>query len=336
MPHIFFYLGLRYSPESKTSKTVFISNLDNCLVRSRSQFWNTIWLILGLLIALGTPVNAQPPISPTLPQTQRISESDEIISQLWGQWQSTDPQTQESLTLIFAPNRQLFLILPSKDGSPIAIKAIYEIFAHNQPMAMDIALTSTDIALTIFEFTPEGKLRMELNGVTPGKPRPQNFSSATAIFERISKSTTVPENIELIELESQNNQSNRAIPIQYITILNQAQEAYYLKKGKFTSNIEELGIGTTLETELYRYQIVPIRDGFARQRHRVDGVTITAQPKSDGLYSYIGAVFAIDKEKTVTGICESTQPTQSLPTIPNPPVNITSPIQCPTGFRILP
>ncbi|MCP2732222.1 type IV pilin-like G/H family protein [Limnofasciculus baicalensis] len=290
---------------------------------------NVIGLMLGFAIALGTPVNAQSRIPLTLPQTQPTSETDKFTNQLLGQWQSQDPKTKEVLTLIFAHNNQLFLILPTDDGSSIAIKATYQISATKQPMELDMALTSSDIAFTIFEFTPEGKLRVELNGVTPGKPRPQEFSSTTAIFDNISAATTVPENIEVIELESKNNQANRGIPIQYITILNQAQQAYYLEKGKFATNIEELGIGTNLETELYRYQIVPVRD-------RTDRVTITAQPKEEGLNSYIGAVFAIDNQKIVTGICESEVPAKSLSAMPNPPVSGALVIQCPVGFRMLP
>ena len=348
MPHILFHLGFRECQERKRPETAFLSKFDNYLVRclwraKPSRRWkklcypqNIIGLMLGLLIALGTPVNAGQTIPPTIPQTQQTSETDKITNQLLGQWQSKDPKTKESITLIFAPNNKLFLILPTKDGSSIAIKATYQIRAANQHIELDMALTSTDIALTIFEFTPEGKLRLELNGVTPGKPRPRQFSSTTAIFDNISAATTVPENIEVIELESQNNQSNRAIPIQYITILNQAQKAYYLEKGKFATNIEELGIGTNLETELYRYQIVPVGDGFARQRHPTDGVTITAQPKEGGLNSYIGAVFAIDNQKIVAGICESAAPATSPPPVPNPPVSGALVIQCPAGFRILP
>jgi Type IV pilin-like G and H, putative len=332
MPHILFNLGLRKSHERQSPEAKFISRFYNCPMRSigrgkPSHPSSIIGLMLGLLIALGTPVKAKPTRQPTLPQTQQTSQTDKITNQLLGQWQSQDPKTKESITLIFAPNNQLFLILPTDDGTSIAIKATYQIRPANQPMEMDMALTSNDIALTIFEFTPEGKLRIELNGVTPGKPRPQEFSSTTAIFDNISAATTVPENIEVIELESKNNQYNRGIPIQYITILNQAQQAYYLEKGKFATNIEELGIGTNLETELYRYQILPIRD-------RTDIVTITAQPKEDGLNSYIGAVFAIDNQKIVTGICESVAPTKSPPFLPIPPSGA-SVILCPVGYRML-
>ncbi len=334
MPHILFNLGFRDCQERQSPETALISKFSNCPMKSFGQAKpshpsSIIGLMLGLLIALGTPVNAQSRIPPTLPQTQQTSEIDKFTNQLLGQWQSQDPKTKEVLTLIFAPNNQLFLILPTDDGSSIAIKATYQISATKQPMELDMALTSSDIALTIFEFTPEGKLRVELNGVTPGKPRPQEFSSTTAIFDNISAATTVPENIEVIELESKNNQSNRGIPLQYITILNQAQQAYYLEKGKFATNIEELGIGTNLETELYRYQIVPVRD-------RTDRVTITAQPKEDGLNSYIGAVFVIDNQKIVTGICESEVPAKSPPPVPNPPVSGALVIQCPVGSRNLP
>ena len=288
-------------------------------------------LLLALLIATGTPVNAQPTIPPTVGPSRQTSVTNAVINQLLGQWQIKDPTTEQVLTLIFTPQNQLFFILPGNDGSAIAIKTAYQVRATTQPMQLDMALTPDQTALTIFELTPQGKLRLELNGITPGQPRPSKFSPTVSLLEKVSDVTTVPQNIEILELESKTSQSRPNIPTQYITLLNRAQQAFHLEKGKFAADIDELGIATNLETESYRYQIVPVGD-------RTQSVAITAQPKDAGLPSYIGAVFVTEVEGdliTVAGICESDRPASSPPNMPTPPTGDSLEIQCPVGSRLL-
>jgi hypothetical protein len=292
-------------------------------------------LAKGLLVMLlgiaSTPVIAQLAIAQRVAPTQKASQTDAIAKQLLGQWQAKDPKSNAAFTFIFAPNNTLFVVLPAADGSSIALKAAYQINPTTQPMQLDIQVSPEEKAATIFEFTTEGKLRLALQGLTPGLPRPTEFKGNATVFAKTSEMTTLPENIQVVALETEKKKATQTVPIQYITVLSKAQQDYFLKHGKFAADVQELRIDTNLETENYRYQIVP-------QGDRTRSVTITAQPKNSGLPSYIGAVFATQangKTITVGGICETNQPSTSPPAIPGAPTNGSSEIQCPAGSRFL-
>jgi len=284
-----------------------------------------------LLGTLTTTSMTQLAIAQPVSATQNASQTNTINKQLLGQWQAKDPTSNAAFTFIFAPENTLFVVLPATDGSSVALKVAYQINPTTQPMQLDIQLSPEEKALTIFEFTADGQLRLILNGLKPGLPRPTEFQGEATLFAKTSEATTLPENIQVIKLETQKNNARQSVPVQYITVLNQAQQAYFLKNGKFATDVQELGIGTTLETEYYRYQIVP-------QGDRTQIVTITAQPKDSGLPSYIGAVFATQvngKTTTATGICETTQPSTSPPATPTAPATGSSEIKCPEGSRFL-
>lgn len=287
-------------------------------------------LLFAFLVASGVPSQAQSELDNPSPASEMRSQSDEITQQLIGEWQATDPESGESIQLIFASDQQLFFILPAQDGAAVAIPVEYQIQTTMQPMHLDMALTPDDIALTIFELTPEGKLRLEFKDVTPGEPRPTAFSETALLLAKTSENTTVPEDIPVIELQS-NAQSSQTIPMQYINLLNRAQQVYYLENRQFANTLEQLEIATNLETALYTYEIVPSGD-------RAESVAITAHPKDEGLPSYIGAVFVTTVnglKTTVSGICQSEQPATSPPPMPIAPSADSTQIQCPSGSRLL-
>lgn len=293
------------------------------------------WLVKGLLtILLGivsSPVVTQVAIAQPVTPTQNVSPTNPVAKQLLGQWQAKDPKSNAAFTFIFAPNNTLFVVLPAADGSSIALKAAYQINPTTEPMQLDIQVSPEEKAATIFEFTAEGQLRLALQGLTPGLPRPTEFKGNATVFAKTSEATTPPENIQVVALETQKTKATQTVPIQYITVLSKAQQDYFLKHGKFAADVQELRIDTNLETENYRYQIVP-------QGDRTRSVTITAQPKNSGLPSYIGALFATQvngKTVTVGGICQSNQPSLSPPGVPSAPTNGSSEIQCPAGSRFL-
>ncbi|WP_446372863.1 type IV pilin-like G/H family protein [Coleofasciculus sp. D1-CHI-01] len=290
-----------------------------------------IFVLFALLVCSGVPSQAQSEPDNPSPASEMRSPTDAVTQQLIGEWQATDPASGESIQLIFAPDNQLFFILPAQDGSAVAIQVDYQIQTATQPMHLDMALTPDEIALTIFELTPEGKLRLEFKDVTPGQPRPTAFSDTALLLAKTSDDTTVPEDISVIELETSANRSSQAIPMQYISLLNRAQQVYYLENRQFANTLEQLEIATNLETSLYTYEIMPSRD-------RAESVAITAYPKDEGLPSYIGAVFVttVDGfETTVSGICQSEKPATSPPPMPIPPSADSTEIQCPAGSRLL-
>jgi hypothetical protein len=198
-------------------------------------------------------------------------------------------------------------------------------------MQLDMIVSPEQVVKTIFELTPEGKLHLELEGLSAGEPRPNQFSSKSTLFEKVSDVATVPKDVQVIALETEKSNASQSVVKQFLTILSQAQQAYYLKNGKFAADIEELKIVTNLETQDYRYQIVP-------QKDNKQSVMMTAIAKKAELPSYTSAVFATKadgKMTTTAQICETEKPSTSPPAMPIPPTSGSLNVQCPTGSRVL-
>lgn len=294
-------------------------------------------LLVVLLGTLGTSVNAQPPIAPTIAQSQDASKTNLVAQQLLGRWEAKDPTSDQVFTFIFAPDGKLYVVLPERDGTSMALKAAYQINPTTQPKQLDIQLSPKEKALTIFEFTADGKLRLDLDGLTPGQPRPTEFKPNATLFSKVSSSTTVPENIQVIDLETLENSNNRTSQKpqdeakKYMYALTKVQQAHYQEVGKFATTIEEVSIGLRTETESYRYRIVP-------QADEKQSVMVTAEAKNSELPSYTGAVFVtkVNGETTTAAqICETDKPSTSPPPMPAAPAANSLKIQCPAGSRSL-
>ncbi|MBD2126719.1 type IV pilin-like G/H family protein [Microcoleus sp. ZQ-A2] len=300
------------------------------------RFWVTRpFMAQGLLVillgTLGTPVSVQSQVALRVAQTQEAPKTNPVTQQLRGQWQTKDPTTGKIITFVFAPDGNLFTVLPAPDGSSVAIKFAYKINPTTQPMQLDMIVSPEQVVKTIFELTPEGKLHLELEGLSPGEARPNQFSSKSTLFEKISDVATVPKDVQVIALETEKTNATQSVVKQFLTILSQAQQAYYLKNGKFAADVEELKIVTNLETQNYRYQIVP-------QKDNKQSVMMTAIAKKAELPSYTSAVFATKvngKTTTTAQICETEKPSTSPPAMPTPPTSGSLNVQCPTGSRIL-
>jgi hypothetical protein len=291
----------------------------------------TSGLLIAFLGILVKPVNAQSPIQLTIAQTPDTAKTNAIEQQLSGTWQTQDPQTGQVITFIFASDGNLFTIVPASDGSSVAVKFGYKINPTTQPMQLDMIVNPEQTMLTIFELTPQGKLHLELAGLEPGNPRPNAFTSTSTFFTKVSDVTTVPENLQVITLEPPKQSDRQRVVQQFLTILNKAQKDYYLKHNKFAASIDELGIITNLETEHYRYQIVP-------QKDNTQSVMMTATAKTEELPSYTSAVFVTQvdgKKATKSQICQTEKPSTSPPVMATSPQKEAGEVQCPVGSRSL-
>ncbi|MEC4986773.1 MAG: type IV pilin-like G/H family protein [Oscillatoria sp. PMC 1068.18] len=272
----------------------------------------------------------QPTIIAQTTETTETTETTPIAAQLIGIWQYQDPDTEALLRLVFAENQQMYTILPTEEGSYVAVEMNYQINSDTQPMQIDLQINSESKALTVFELTPEGKLRLELDGIAAGNTRPETLSENATLFAKVSDDPTLPENVATVELESQEEQARR-VPIQYISLLAKAQQAYFLEKGTFAANLEELGITANLETQSYRYEII-------KPETELESVTITARSKDKELPSYTAALFVteVDGNKTtVGGICATNEASISPPATPTVVSNDSPEIQCPVGSSLL-
>ncbi len=290
-------------------------------------------LLLGLLSTISTSALAQPSQPPSVEQSPPTPTNNTVAEQLQGQWQVKDQSSGQALTLIFTQDGKFFMLLPLESGTRVALPFGYQINPTPQPMHLDVLLPEDNqTVMTIFEFTADRQLRLQLADTNPGQPRPSAFTSKAILFQKISEETTLPREVQLLgDLGTSENKAREAEGRQNLGSMNRAQQAYYLESSKFATTIEELGIGIKPETENYRYQVLP-------QANQNQSVMMTAQAKRPRLRSYTGAVFLVKingEDLTVAGICETDEPSSTPPAMPTAPRNGTSEIQCPAGSKLL-
>ncbi|MBD1924700.1 type IV pilin-like G/H family protein [Trichocoleus sp. FACHB-90] len=176
-----------------------------------------------------------------------------------------------------------------------------------------------------FVLTPEGKL-LYLSPETSSGPIAYEIP-----VQKISDATTLPPNTQIVGFEQALVKGPQSEAKTYLGAMNRAQQAYYLENGKFGTTLEQLGVGIQSETENYLYKILPQSN---------QSVIQTAQAKNPRLKlrSYTGAVFVTkinDENITRAAICETDEPSSTLPAMPTPPKNASEQIQCPAGSHSL-
>lgn len=142
---------------------------------------------------------AQGPASaaaPTISEAAAPAASN-IDKQLLGQWQGTVPSGQ-SFTFVFAPEGKLFLMAKGSDGAARAKEMRYKVNLGAQPMHLDVGLSSTETVETVFELTPEGQMRLQLQGTNPGQPRPDSLNEQATVFKKVSETTALPADTQVI------------------------------------------------------------------------------------------------------------------------------------------
>jgi hypothetical protein len=111
----------------------------------------------------------------------------------------------------------------------------------------------------------------------------------------------------------------------YIGSINRAQQAFYIENNRFTSQLQELGLGLDQETENYSYGLTLIGR---------DRVKVTSIPKVAGMKSYLGYVaripFVGEREsfRNIEIVCQSNNPSQ---TALYPPQIVGEAFQCAPG-----
>ncbi|QSJ16495.1 type IV pilin-like G/H family protein [Nostoc sp. UHCC 0702] len=292
-------------------------------------------VFVALMVTLDATVLAQPSTAPIPTQSQPSQQKNSVAQQLLGQWQVKDPISSSSLNFLFAPEGKLFIyVLDSNNSGAAEFK--YRINQIPKPMHLDVTIYNNQKpVLTIFELTADGQLRLQLEGTNPGLPRPTAFSSEVSLFQKISDSTTLPENVQVIDLSSSEPESNqpKSEAEVFIGTINRGQQAYYLENGKFSPTIKQLEVGIKPETENYRYRI--LNQGNQKQSK----ITVSnATAKKPELRSYTGVVF-IKKVQgellTQAAICETDKPSATPPVTPKIPIKESQVVECPRGSHLL-
>jgi hypothetical protein len=160
-------------------------------------------VFIALSMTLDTTVLAQPVTAPQPTPSPLNQPTNPIAQKLLGQWQAKDAQTPVTLAFIFSPEGKLFIFSPNSK-STVGVEFKYSINPTPQPMHLDITIPGKkEPVLTIFEFTADGQLRLQLDNTNPGKPRPTAFSKTPVLFTKVSDIPKLPDNIKLIDPETE-------------------------------------------------------------------------------------------------------------------------------------
>ena len=172
--------------------------IDLNKLKTTSKFL-TYSLLVALPLTFPTNVLAQQTTAPTPTVSQPANSSeDAIIKKLVGQWENK-VSLGTKINFIFTADGKMFLIMQIGEKSA-AYPLKYEINSTANPMSLDITLPDNPKpVLTIFDFTADGQMRIQIEGTNPGQPRPTNFTADVSLFKKISDDPTLSQNIELID-----------------------------------------------------------------------------------------------------------------------------------------
>jgi hypothetical protein len=62
-------------------------------------------------------------------------------------------------------------------------------------------LSNTEKVQTVFELTAEGQMRLQLQGTSPGQPRPNALNAEATVFKKVSEATALPADAQITGFE---------------------------------------------------------------------------------------------------------------------------------------
>ncbi|WP_017659599.1 type IV pilin-like G/H family protein [Baaleninema simplex] len=269
-------------------------------------------VLIGGLAATDRARAAVPSPSPLV----LAQASDRNLSRaLWGQWFAPGGLAGQDLTFVFTPDGTLHFIVTLPRGRMAAQEFSYRV-APGSPLHLDLTLPDGSVVPTVAEVTPEGRLRVQIDGTNPDRPRPQQLSETATVFDRLSDSTALP--TSLVEANTLDD----------LFTLSRRQRTYYLEFRTFADSIAALNADVPSETDDYRFAIVFEGD-------RSDSVRITATAKRADLHSFTSGVFMVPNERgleiSTMAVCRSDNPTSEAPPMPVPPPDSSGEVTCAPG-----
>ncbi|HAX74794.1 MAG TPA: hypothetical protein DCY88_02905 [Cyanobacteria bacterium UBA11372] len=154
-------------------------------------------LLLALLGIQMAGATTQPANPPSVAQAQQVAQAD-VAKRLVGLWQAPTRPGAPPLRLVFGGDGKMYIILPAASGQAQALDLRYRINAASRPMQLDIIAEGNRSAPTIFELTPDRKLRLQLQGINAGRPRPTAFGANATVLEKVSDAANLPANTRVV------------------------------------------------------------------------------------------------------------------------------------------
>ena len=144
---------------------------------------------------------AQPLAPPASVLAQTTPTAKTAAEKFVGQWQLQYLLPMPA-TVIFTREGKLFILTwsfpfahPTEPLTAYELK--YRINSTTQPMAIDVTASENQTLQTIFEFAPNGQMRIEFMGLKPGEPRPTTFTTGGLFLQKISPTTALPRNTKI-------------------------------------------------------------------------------------------------------------------------------------------
>jgi hypothetical protein len=317
------------------------SNTDR--KKFKPYLWQSAFIATGSVLLVGlagcnstqtTPTattSASPSTPTTSPQVSNpdatptnspTTNSKDPNKQIVGQWQGK--YEGKNIVMVFSPGSKL---VASVEGEKKVFELFYRLDTTTTPFQFDVfensdTLAKGEVTKTILEYTPEGRLRIQMEGTNPKTPRPTSFNDKATVLTKISDSTDLPQNLQTNI--SPVNQLTKAIQAEgktYVGSLNRASQAYFVEMNSFTGDIDKLGVGIPKESRNYSYSLVLVDAKKA--------VQTIAIAKRDDVKSYTGLTYVTSDNSTNRIVCESDRPTTQKPA---PPEIVNNQAICPTGY----
>ncbi|MEA5486147.1 MULTISPECIES: type IV pilin-like G/H family protein [Pseudanabaena] len=255
-----------------------------------------------------------------------IKESNS--QKLGGTWEFKKQNGVKTGTAIFETQNDVdgnvYILSEDLPLGKTAIAGTFKVNSSKTPQQID--LTFGDLTTqTIYEINSDGQLKIA-NSV-PNQPRPTSLDSQPQQLTKISDSTTIPSDIKILrsqDLIATSALIREAESKSSIRAIMRSQQQVFQAQGQFTSDINQLKSGLSLNSEFYSYKVT-ILGNLAQH---------SAVPLKDGLKAYTGIVYAIasdDANQKVTKLllCESNIPTKQIPTKPQ---NQDKGYKCPSAY----
>jgi len=260
------------------------------------------------------------------------TQKTQLIEKLTGQWQlttisiSNNPRNRDPLNFIFTADGKLYVVNLNQN---LGVSLEYQVNTSNGQIFVDI-LQGSFAARTNVDFSHKGQLILQQIVVPAAFEYPQDNLGGlllpNALFlNRISDDTKLPKGVELTTNQTHANPVKQSEAKTYVGTMNRGQQAFFLEKNYFTSNLEELGLGIKSETENYKYKIVVINSTKAVQN--------IGLAKKSGLKSYTGLTYIAQPPNSsepysLTVLCESLSPTLQIPA----KFDLKPEPECPSGY----
>jgi len=247
---------------------------------------------------------------------------------LGGTWEFKNQNGVKTGTAIFETENDVdgnvYVLSDDLPSGKTAIAGTFKVNSSQTPQQID--LTFGDLTTqTIYEINNDGQLRIA-NSV-PEHPRPTSLDSQSQQLIKISDSTSIASDIKILrspDLIATSVLIREAESKSSIRAMIRSQQQIFQAQGQFSTDINQLKLGLSLNSEFYSYKVTISGDL----------VQNSAVPLQDGLNAYTGIVYAIasddaNQKATKLLLCESNIPTKQIPTKPQ---NQDEGYKCPNAY----